>query len=493
MKNSNAAALDSQPQERELPRPLFRPLPPAPPYPIEALPDELRAAVMGIYNTVQAPLAICAHSVLAAVNLAVQGFANVEVLGGARHPISLYLVTVASSGERKTAADEIALRPIRQHEESLALEYTAKRARYEFEAEVYDRSRREDISKTELSACAASPVCLAPDAPLTPILIVAEPTLEGLTENLRSGHPSQGIFSSEAGRFISGYAMNDDNRIKTAAALSEAWDGIPITRCRRGDGTIVLRGRRLCFHLMMQTEVATKLLGDRGLLDQGLLSRTLLAAPDSLAGTRMYRAPAASDIAAIDLFERRTRALLELPLPVKAQRRNELDPPTLTFEPEAHALLVANYNEMEARTGPQGDLAPIKGFASKLTEQIARLAATIALYGDHERRTLSIEDTLRAITLSNFYLAEAQRLLCTGIIDPKLHQAEIVRRWMLYEWKESLISPPDLYQRGPNSIRDEKLAKEIIQILLSHGWLRTFDGSHQILGVNRRNCYEVVR
>ena len=50
----------------EPPRPLMREPPPADPFPVHALGDVLGAAAAAIHDRVQAPIAICGQSVLAA-------------------------------------------------------------------------------------------------------------------------------------------------------------------------------------------------------------------------------------------------------------------------------------------------------------------------------------------------------------------------------------------------------------------------------------------
>lgn len=52
----------------------------------------LRAATEALEGMTQAPIAIPAQSALAVASLAVQGFADLETLGG---PLSLYALTVA--------------------------------------------------------------------------------------------------------------------------------------------------------------------------------------------------------------------------------------------------------------------------------------------------------------------------------------------------------------------------------------------------------------
>ena len=61
----------------EAPRPLMRELPPADPFPIDALGEVLAPAARAIHDRVQASLAICGQSVLAAANLATQALVDV--------------------------------------------------------------------------------------------------------------------------------------------------------------------------------------------------------------------------------------------------------------------------------------------------------------------------------------------------------------------------------------------------------------------------------
>src|SRR5215207_9951878 len=74
--------------QSEPPRPLRRDPGPADPFPVGALGEILAAAARGIQENVQAPIAICAQSVLAAATLAVQGRADVQLPTGqlARSP-----------------------------------------------------------------------------------------------------------------------------------------------------------------------------------------------------------------------------------------------------------------------------------------------------------------------------------------------------------------------------------------------------------------------
>ncbi len=89
------------------PEPLRAPLPPAEHYPVEALGNVLGGAARALHESIKAPLALCAQSVLAAASLAAQAHYDVRLPWGQRRPLSLFLLTVGESGERKSAVDDV--------------------------------------------------------------------------------------------------------------------------------------------------------------------------------------------------------------------------------------------------------------------------------------------------------------------------------------------------------------------------------------------------
>jgi hypothetical protein len=126
----NGKAQDSQPI------PLVRPVAAPAPYPIDALGPILAPAAKAIAQLVQVPEALAGNSVLAASALAAQAHANVHTLGGPR-PLSLYVLTIAESGERKSTADTIACAPIRNRVATLQKQYNEALRDYEAKSEVH--------------------------------------------------------------------------------------------------------------------------------------------------------------------------------------------------------------------------------------------------------------------------------------------------------------------------------------------------------------------
>jgi Protein of unknown function (DUF3987) len=287
----------------EPPRPLFRELPPADPFPVDALGDVLASAARAIHDRVRAPIAIGAQSVLGAAVLATQGHADVElpIGNGSAKPVSCYFVTVAATGERKSESDWQALWPVEKHEAALRASHDADLFSYANAKAAWDKAR--DLAlKTGKGDQAAIRAVLdslgkAPNAPLEPMLTCPEPTFEGLCKLFAIGWPSLGIFAPEGGQFIGGHGMSQENKLKTAAGLSAAWDGKPIRRVRSGDGATILPGRRLSVHLMAQPAVADLLSATAYLpiraCYRGFYLRRQTAQPAPVFGARNSRRPIA--------------------------------------------------------------------------------------------------------------------------------------------------------------------------------------------------------
>ena len=108
MKVLGTPPTDGWPDE---PLPLVVELPPAMPFPMDALPAVMADYGHVIQRCTQAPDALVGNSLLAAASLAVQPYVNVQLPHGAIIPTSLYVISVAESGERKSAVDRLALHP----------------------------------------------------------------------------------------------------------------------------------------------------------------------------------------------------------------------------------------------------------------------------------------------------------------------------------------------------------------------------------------------
>ncbi len=277
------------------PEPLRAAIPSADPYPVDALGDVLGGAGKALHETVKAPLTLCAQSVLAAASLAAQAHFDVVLPWGGKKPLSLFLLTVAESGERKSSTDDVVLGAAKAQERSDMQGYQALLDAYEAELAQW-KAKNEAATKKAAKAKTQSFADDAandaheagpkPKGPIMPLRFVTDPTVEGLYKLLAASQSSVALFSDEGGLLIGGHALNSDNALKTMARWCKLWDGSPFDRVRAGDGSGYLYGRRMALHQLAQPEVMQTLLGDRMANGQGFLARCLTAWPESTIGSR---------------------------------------------------------------------------------------------------------------------------------------------------------------------------------------------------------------
>ena len=446
------------------PTPLVRPVAPPAPYPVDALGPVLGPAAHGIAEIVQVPNALAAGCVLATTALAAQAHANVATLGGVR-PLSLNIATIAGSGDRKTGADDVALTPIREHVRRMTLTYQTQMQEWERSqaARKLDRQRkRQEAESGDEYAVALREIAEEPP-PRKPWVICSEPTAEGLIRSLADGQYSQGIYSDEGGQFLGGHALSDESELRTVAMLSRAWQGAPLDRVRATDHEhIVLYGRRLSMHLLVQPEVSTRLLGRSLYRSQGFLARWLIAAPDSLAGTRKHdpSRPAPQDDPRIRRYWHAIGQLLERPA-TEDQEIGGLDPPCLALSPEARCLLVSAYDALEIAQGHNGELEPVREWASKAAEHACRIAGVLTLANDPTAIAVGAETMRGALELMRHYLEEYMRLVGSAGVSEDIRYAEVLRGWLRSKGLRSL-TPRHVMRFGPNSIRSADIARRSI-------------------------------
>ena len=488
--------------EIEEPRPLFRKVDEAEPFPVQAL-GSLVSAAEAIEAHTRAPIAICAQAVLGAVALVVQAHADVVLPTEQARPTSLFLLTIAGSGDRKSAVDSLALQPIYAREQELGEAHKTEMADYDIRNTIWKADR--DQTKPGLKNAKKSSndkkwdaeadlraLGPEPEPPLIPILVCPEPTFEGYCKLTAKGHAALGLFSAEGGSFVGGYGMSPDQKLKTAASISSVWDGEPIKRVRAGDGSERLPGRRLSVHLMAQPQVADLMLNDDLLVNQGLMSRVLLVAPTSTAGTRLFSEPPEAKRQQLRAYQERLERMVRAPLPLLECTRNVLRPRRLEMTSEARNLWIDFHDYVERHLAQGGELAPIAGLANKAPEHAARLAAVMTLYRDLDSPQIEAEDMAKATILMQHYLNESLRLKAAAYINRNIRLAGSVWDWLQRKWREPAIYAAVIYNDCPiREVRDRKKALSIIHILEEHGYLWRVKERVKIGGSYRKEAWQI--
>jgi putative DNA primase/helicase len=447
-------------------------------YPLAAMPNGIiRGAIEEVAAFTQAPVALVASSALSAVSLAVQAQVDVERPGGLRGPTSLYFLSIAPSGERKSTCDGFFTQPMRQKEqhqrELLRPEtYRYEAARAAFEAKengIKDRLRKaadknEPTEGTERRLFELQQERPAP--PRVPRYLFSDATPEALAMNLQQW-PTAGIFSAEAGNFFGAHGMNSDTIMRNLAQLNSVWDGATLLVDRKTSESIAVQNARLSVGLQVQPEVFDDFLRKNGLLatGSGFLARFLFVRPASTQGTRFFTERSKSS-PQLDAFIERMCELLENPLPL--DQSGHLQPRLMTFSETAKSVWVEFYNAIEAQLADGCALAGVRAAASKIGENAARLAACFTYFETPKMSVISGDVMQRASTLAAFYLDEARRFSAETDQPEGLRHAMRLEQWLRTRCRERRclrVSRTEVMQYGPNALRRKSRLDEAIVVL----------------------------
>jgi hypothetical protein len=457
---------------------------PTPPYPVDALGELLGSAAKRLAYYVQAPVGMAAQSLLAVASLAVQGHVNIQKGSIGTSPTTLYCITIAGSGERKSSMDNLAMKPVYEYQaerraenESLMAEHKAAEEAHELRYQSIVKSykgpgkNQKPLSHDQQQALAADLAELEqgrPKPPPRPHILMEEPTAEGIYKHLAEALPIAGLFSDEGGAFFSGHGMADEAKGRTITMLSQLWDGKPITRTRAGAGESgVLAGRRLAAHLMMQPIIADKVLADPLMKGQGFLARFLVCAETSLIGGRFLanRPPdeSASRDPAVIRFWDALSELIRQPLPTN--EAGELEPVTLTITGPAFEIWTHTHDAIERQLSQQGELSEIKEFAAKAADNAARIAGVLAYF--ETRTDPTPEHIERASTLMGYYLNTMIQRTQEATQTTAEHEAREVFEWLRHNGGELSA---DNFKQLPAAYRRAKKARTLLMLLVDYGY-----------------------
>lgn len=495
---ADAVNEDAQVDEKE-PLPLQREIDNSIDYPLDALGDIMGGAAKVMREVIQAPDALCAHSILGFATHSVQGHANI-VVDGRIIPLNESFLSVGDRSARKSECDSKAGKIHKERQKELIEKYNTDYTAFKDEKEVYDKARKsiiESQKKTiaEKNAALEELRSNLPHCPYIPIELFSDPTVEGIHNLFLNGTPSKILCADEGGQVSGGHSMSEEKKVYTSTTLSKWWDSAPIDRVRGGDGASILYGRRLTLHLMMQGGIATSFFNDSIMRNQGLMSRFLIAYPKPLTGSRKYKAVDITKTSAMKAFYEQIEINLDQELPLKksnnGEQINELEPRNITLEDDAKKIWVQAYEEIEAASGKGRMFESIEGFAGKASNHILRLAGVIALFEDIKRATIEKSHLIKAITLMEYYLTERLRIMSMAAPDADLMDAEKLLEWIKSK-RLKVVTLSDVYQNGPGRFRSKAQAEKTIKTLYSHYWLKRLEkGKSEISGKTSVDIWEV--
>lgn len=452
-------------------------------FPVEALRGKMRAVVGAIAAKAQVPIAMAAQSVLAAAALAAQARVNIVLPTGEVRPASLFLFTVASSGDRKSTADELALKPFRDREADMRVTFRERWHDYEIDLIAFGQAQANAKKKTDRADIreALKQAGAAPVPPLSADLIIEDPTIPAI-HKMMADAPSLGLFSDEGAQFLGGWSMSEENASATGAHLSAFWDGKAIKRIRAGEKAVVsyLIDRRLSLHLMVQPGVAQKLFGNQGARDQGLMSRLLCAFPRTIRGTRLWAEPTEETQRIIQAYWDHLGQIVGAGMIFNKVEARELCLGQMVLTAEAREDFIRFNDHIERQIGPGGKLEEVADIASKLPHHAVRLAAVMAYFENavdpktgfqHQRAVaagISSKTLASGIAVAQYYLSEALRLYNSGSIsEDEENAADILA--MCHAKGLARVGKQWLSQNAPKRARPAMVLDRALVILEQSG------------------------
>lgn len=474
--------MDVNGQQWEPPRPLVVTSEPEP-FPLDAMPPIARQAVLEVQGATQAPEAMVATCTLGAMAAAVQGMVDVArdaVLVG---PCSLYVMTLASSGERKTTVDNLLTAGLRQWDAEQQQSHEAQKQTAEAALKAWTakdngltdalrKAAREghDGASDVLRHALAQHALTKPRPAHIPALLRGDDTPERLVDALVEW-PVRAVVSSEAGLIFGSHGMSPEVVMRNLAQANTLWDGGRVQQGRIGRGDVSVEHARLTLSLQLQPATFEAFNGKAGDLARGIgyFARFLMCYPTSTMGTRMY-APPPEGMPALTAFNARTLELLRHAPQYVDLATGHVRPYVLRLGeyPGVKEHWTKYFDAVEVELSKGGAFCDVPDVASKIADNAARMWALFMAY---DPSGSPLEHMRGACLLAQFYMSEALRFRTEVQVDAAVRRAMVlekylVQRVLVYGFDRVLMD--DVTKRGPKATRPLAQRQDAIELLTTH-------------------------
>lgn len=333
--------------------------------------SRLKDYVVAVADCYQVPVDAVALLILPIIGLGLSKRFEVEPFPGWREQLSLYVLVLLPSGERKTAVMRTLLAPIYSWQNEIATGMADTVRQFENKEEVVrerlDRARRKAARN---QACDDSIDDLSRDLseieekkPRPPSLVVTEGTTEAIARSLVLNHERTLLAAAEGDALdimLGRYSGAPNFGVWLSGHSGDAVDSV-----RRGREPDRLKHPCLQVALSVQPEAVMDLLGSQAAQGRGVVPRFFISLPESKVGYRDLVSPAIPT-QLVDYYGTRIQSHLGIQVPS--------EPEILRFAPDALTLLNEFRAQNEVDLRHDGDLAFIRAWGSKLPGAVARIA-----------------------------------------------------------------------------------------------------------------------
>jgi len=444
------------------------------PFPTDCFYPIMKNAIMEVYTNYGFPTSLIAMTALGPVAAACQNSINVELPFGSLSSTSLNIMIIAESGEGKTPAERLFAKSLRDFEENEANKLKMLMPKLKMQRESWEIQRREilraikinrknalkqneseeddllDKEFEKLQQILEDHIAKEPKRPRRVKISHSDTTPSKILLDLHEVWPSGYLNSDEAGSIFRGRAMADRGMI------NQLWDGATLTVDRISAPSFQVKDARLSISFAVQSGVLRDFLNDRAtdFRSIGALARYLVVCPISTKGTRILDdRPQFTEYLAV--YQQRMTEILEHDKHEVDNGRKERK--VLKFSADAKKYWYEFKNSVELDLLPGRYLSDIDDFASKITTNLARIAALFHYFEGLEG-DISLETISRAGTLCSWFIHEFKILFSSmPEIPEEVADAYEMERF-LWDWCSRHQGHPYILrslvsQYGPNRLR----------------------------------------
>ena len=447
--------------------PTTAPLPKAPPFPLESLPESCRDFVREGAASVGCPVEFVALPVLSVLSQGVGASRVVQIKRGWRESAALFLAVVGEPGTKKTPPAKMATRPVWRRHFTLEREFYRKHEEYEavharYEADSKDAKRNGATPPPE------------PEEPNMERCVTVDVTVEALIDMLADNPRGILVDRDELTGWVRAMDQYKGGKGSDKQHWLSLWSNSSITVDRKNQG-----GRPISVEhptVTLSGSIQPRMLKELGeTSEEGMIERFLFAYPEHQRSRFTYdEVSFEAEKRYEDLYNALTRfEMAEDP----ASGRTE--PNVTPMAPEARELFALCSDRISSEMEEPGFPHRLRGAFSKLEGYLARLALILALCRCIETddvEQVEREDVQAAHALVSFFAAHARRIYgeMGGATPEEMFAAEFIeflREEAGGSWNESsenLVNA--LKDAGVHETPDsaDALTKKLLRIAKQH-------------------------
>lgn len=438
----------------------------------------INEAVKALYKAVQAPYEMCLMAVLAAISTAQQSLIDVQQLHGGSIASSLWIWMRADSGERKTALMKLALHILYEQQRKYRKEYDEELKKYQQLCEIHETKKKhykkmyrkalESEDEEEIELAKLFLLELEDEKPVKPIdrgFIFEDVMPEALQLRFAQGTGNAAVVSSEGGTVVGGPV------VRNLSFLNSIQSGDSYNVGRKSSESFEIDNARLTLAIAIQPSAQDKFMAKKGdeAVGIGFFARCIFCNPDSNQGYRDI-APQKSDYYNdAKHFDDRMREIVREG--DEQFKSGKSDRSLVEFSDEAEPLGWELSRQIEEALKPNGKYESANSHASKLFENITRLAGNAAYFEKGRGAKISagiLNDAAKiCLHFSNHYLKYFQA-------QPEyiLDAAELYKYLVgeqEYGWRYVAKTPTR--RSGPNRLRNNEKFDPALEYWARRGFL----------------------